>query len=131
MMHTQTRFVLSAVVAGLIIAVAAAAFPAGVGAQSVPVGGGGPPSTLRPPVAPPPVVPPTNPPPQSPIETPNLPVAPDGGPAGTSSGPSALPSAGTGSTGDGNSSALGITMAAGLALFGAGLGMRRVGKRGR
>lgn len=131
-MHTQTRLVLSAVVAGIVIAVAAAAFPAGAGAQSVPVGGIGDhvPSTLEPPAAPP-QVPPADQPPQSPIETPNLPVAPAGGQAGANDAPSALPSAGMGATAGGGSSALGIAMAAGFALFGAGLGMRRVGRRGR
>ncbi len=129
-MHTQTRFVLSAVVAGIVIAVAAAAFPAGAGAQSVPIGDHGPSGTLRPPATPP-QVPPSTQPPQSPIETPNLPVDPAGGQAGANDGPLALPSAGTGTTGGGASPALTIAMAAGLALLGAGLGMRRVGRRGR
>ena len=128
-MHTQTRLVLSAVVAGIVIAVSAAAFPPGAGAQSVPIGGHGP-TTIKPPAAPP-QVPPTTQPPQSPIETPNLPVAPTGGQAGANGAPSGLPSAGTGNAGGGGSPALTIAMAAGLALLGAGLGMRRAGRRGR
>jgi len=126
-MGTNLKVMVPLAVAALMLgAIAVSAGTAG--AQSVPVGGG-PSSPLVPPAppAPPPVAPP-----QSPIEAPVMPVAPNlptGGQAGAGTRPAALPSAGTGANSPGDASGLLVLAATGVMLTGAGVSMRRIGRR--
>lgn len=122
-MKTNARVMVSLGIAAAVL-LAMASFSGLAGAQSVPGNTGGAPMTGYVPPVPP--APPTGPAPAAPIEVPALPA---GGQGGEGTGPSALPSAGTGTKPGGDVSGMVMLAAMGVVAAGAGLSMRRLRRR--
>jgi hypothetical protein len=110
------------------VLLAMASFSGSAGAQSIPGNIGPGPMTGFEPPAPP--APPAGPAPAAPVEVPAPPAAGQtGGQGGEGTGPSALPSAGTGTKPAGDVSAMVMLAAMGVVVASAGLSMRRLRRR--